>query len=529
MTVLLDGVSVFIDNWRFVTGMLGFVVIVALPMVVRFKSDPRPASATAGMFLLLFFAISLLLRLAYVSKALFPPYFDSAQHYALVKHIMATDLSRVIDMLRIDYYHLGFHYLVAFFASKFQFEITTTMLVLGQFMLALLPLPIFFIVNHMTRSNWAGMPAVILSAFGWYMPAHAVDWGKYPALMSLGMISFVLSPAYIFVQNKDRLHTRKRPIFSAVLGAGILLTAFVHSRSIIVFGIVAIAWIVSAWREKIPRMYRHLVFLLLIIVVILEVVVIQMSDTLSLLFDPYLNDGLMITALILLLSIFAYRSHSQVTFVCFLTIGLLLVSLYIPVGLMPGRDYLTLMDRPYVEVILFMPLSLLGALGLAGLERGIGHVYGGFATLLCVGLVLFHVIPSYEFYPSDCCAIVGNDDVAAIAWMEEQLPVDARIGISSTELKVIELDVSEGFVGTDAGIWITPLINRVTVLLPYDSDFDQQPALDVFCRRDIRYIFVGELGQSFDIAQFISRPAWYRPLLTMPRTGVYEVIGCDGV
>jgi len=196
--------------------------------------------------------------------------------------------------------------------------------------------------------------------------------------------------------------------------------------------------------------------------------------------------------------------------------------------LFPGRDYLTLMDRPYVEMILFMPLSLLGGLGLVGLEKTIKSPYKNYVVLMVVGFTSIYALTRYEFYPSDCCVIVGNNDLAAMTWMEVQLPVDARVGIASTVLKVVVDDIVEGDIGTDAGVWVTPLTGRVTILLPNDLDFDQGAVLELVCQKNVQYIFVGELGQPFNMMRLNSRPIWYRPLLSISKTGVYEMIGCDG-
>ncbi len=194
MNILLDGGSIFLNNWKLIAGILGFITIIILPISFFLKSDNSPGSgrrlwpvfSSTSIVLAFFVFLSLLLRLAYLSKVLFPSYFNSAQHYALIKSILTQDLPHIFESLRTNYYHLGFHFATAFFASLFQIEITTVMLVFGQIILTVLPLPLFFIVRHVTQSDWAGMLAAILSAFGWYMPAHAVDWGKYPALMSLG-------------------------------------------------------------------------------------------------------------------------------------------------------------------------------------------------------------------------------------------------------------------------------------------------------------------------------------------------------
>ncbi|HSM71812.1 MAG TPA: hypothetical protein VK851_09725, partial [Anaerolineales bacterium] len=157
--------SVLIDNWPLITGMLLFFATIAILLIVPFKTEPltgsgqrhQPVFSSTNSFLTLFLVVSLLIRLAYISEALFPSYFDSAQHYTLIKNILTNGLSQVYAMWGTEYYHLGFHVLAALLASTFQVEITTVMLVLGQIILALMPLPFFFTIKHLTRSNWAGM------------------------------------------------------------------------------------------------------------------------------------------------------------------------------------------------------------------------------------------------------------------------------------------------------------------------------------------------------------------------------------
>ena len=73
----------------------------------------------------------------------------------------------------------------------------------------------------------------------------------------------------------------------------------------------------------------------------------------------------------------------------------------------------------------------------------------------------------------------------------------------------------------------TPLTGRTTVLVPSNLDFSQRAAVDYLCRAGVSHLFVGEAGRVFDRARLVARPEWYKPLLTMPRTGVYEVTGCD--
>ncbi len=315
----------FLFGWKPLAPFSLFILISLLSILIfflqRFKTNPKPDSRSTGIFLLLFFSVSVLLRLAFVSKALLPSYFDSAQHYLFIKNILGNTTG-IIASLTTNYYHLGFHIIAAFMASTFQMGIARTMLILGQMVLAVIPISLFFLIKYETKSNVAGIFAVSLSAFGWYMPAHAMDWGKYPALMSVGLLPFVLSLAYLLSQNKNTLSLQKRWMLSVILGAGGLVSGIMHSRSLVIIGIVFLAWVISAWQKNLPRAQQLLIFVLLIVVVVLEIVFVQSYDVLLLLLDPYLHKGILITVLVLFLSIFAYKQYPQFTFACILAIGL---------------------------------------------------------------------------------------------------------------------------------------------------------------------------------------------------------------
>lgn len=504
------------------------ILIVLFLLLRRLKPDAGAGSVSMSFILALCIFVSIILRLAYISKAVFPLYFDSAQHYFIAKSIMG-DAAGFAKSVTTYYYHLGFHFLTASIASIFHLEMTRVMLAVGQALLALIPFSLFFLVRYETKSGMAGWFAVALSAFGWFMPAHAVNWGKYPALMSLGLIPFVLALALLIWKNHGTLPARRRWSLYGIFGVSFLLAVFTHSRSMIVFGIALLAWIAAAWWRKLPQGWMYLVPVAVAALLALEVVMIRQRPILSPLFDPYFNKGIWVTVLALCLSLFAWRDHPRFTFAGVLFVCLLLGSVFIPMTVIPGYRDLTLLDRPFVEMILFLPLSVLGGLGLAGLENLLQgrFAWGRYAGMVAIGAVAINACFNYNLYPSDCCAIVGYDDAVAMAWVEDQVPVHARIGIASTVLKVMASESPEGDVGADAGVWITPLTGRTTFLLPNDARFDERSALDGLCELEIGYLYVGEVGQPFDADTIFVRPEWYKPLLSMPGTRVYEVIGCD--
>jgi len=529
LIALLSSVLGFEPSTPFNLFILIFLFISSIFFLLRFKTTLETDSKPTTFILLCCFSISILLRLVLVSKAILPSYFDSAQHYLIIKNILENKATGVLSSLTISYYHLGYHFLAAFITSISQAEIAKTMLIFGQIILATLPLSLFFLIKHETRSNLAGIFTVSLAAFGWYMPAHAVDWGKYPALTSVGMLPFVLSLAYLVSRYKNILSPQKRSLLYILLGIAMLVSGLLHSRSLIIIAIAGTAGVISAWQQKLSPRQQVLIVFIVIVAIIAEALYIQKQDILTLLFDPYIQKGILVTALVLFLSIFAQRSYPQLTFTCILAIGFILGSLFIPViGLIPGYEHATLLDRPFAEMILFLPLSMLGGLGLAGLEKSVQQIK--LKILIGLGatcLVLINAIFTYDLYLSDCCVLAGNDDMLAMDWMNMHLPMDAHVGVSATELKVLASDKFEGYVGGDAGIWVTPLIARSTTPIFYDTNFSEQSTLETLCQMGISHLYVGELGQNFDSSQLNAQPTWYKLLLSMPQVKVYEVVGCN--
>lgn len=523
-------------------GLLMSVVIVLLAGFVLYPARKsvhilRSRHVVFSLFLLAF--LFLILRLAFVAKAVFPLYFDSAQHYQLTREILATVApSYGSSWTLASYYHLGFHFLAAFVAFITRAEINDIMLLLGQVILALMPFSAFFMVEHWTRSTSAAMFALLLAGFGWYMPAHAMDWGKYPALTGIALLPFILSSAYLLYENTDGLSPRKFLSLSGILVVGATIAVFLHSRVLIVLAIVALTWLLTYVWQKLPSVLKILVLLVVLFVLMYETFFIQTKGILGPLFDPYGFKAIAVTSSVLLLAFFAYRSYPAVVFSCSVVVLLLLVSLFIPLrNLFLGAANITLLDRPFVEMILYLPLVLVGGFGLAGLEqflqerknsRNVYLVLSQSIGPLLILLVVVNAFFKYELYPSDCCSIVSYADLEAIDWMNNTLPKDTRILISSTELNVLPTEEFQGNAGGDAGIWITPLINRPTLLMPFNTDFHQEQVLDTICQSGVKYVYVGEIGSKFDDSGMMAQPDKYNLLFYVPNVKIYQVIGCPG-
>ena len=514
-----------------------FVLVSGLVLFVQTHRVLISSSSQLVFSLLLLAVLFGILRLAFIARAVFPMYFDSAQHYQLTKGILATlDPAYGNIWTLTSYYHLGFHFLAAFLTFITHAQINDVMLLIGQVILALMPFSMFFIVRQWTRSSNAAMFALLLAALGWYMPAHAVDWGKYPALTGIALTPFVLSLAYLSIQNRRILSTGKFLSLNAILLVSAIVSVLLHSRVIIVLIIVALTGAMAFVWQKLSEILRLLILALVTIALITGIILIQTKGILGPLFDPYGIKAIVVTCAVLFLSFFAYRSYPALVFSCIISSLLLLVCLFIPLrNLFLGLANITLLDRPFVEMIFYLPLTLLGGFGLAGLEgfvearknlRNIFFTLSRTISYTFIAIVVVNAFFKVDLYPADCCDIVSYDDLEAIGWMDNNLPRDARILTSSTELNVLPTDVFQGNAGGDAGTWIPALINRATVLMPFNTDFSQPQTLDTICQNQVNYIYVGKTGWSFDDSKMTLQPEVYKLLFSIPNAKIYQVTGC---
>ncbi len=513
--------------------LLNLFVLMFLSAGVATWSINHNKEKPKGKFLLLLFMgvtllFLILLRLPFITRILLPPYFDSAEHYRianiLIKDYKNAGSGGYFIWPVSSYYHIGYHIILAVMTVTSQMKLDRMMLVFGQIALALVPIPLFFLVRRATRSNMAGLFAVVLGVFGWYMPAHGVNWGKYPALLSLLSVQFSIGILYLLSENERRGYKSRVIPGLAMLGIGV--SFLIHVRSIIFIGIAVVAWKLAQGWEHLSQKAKFLFFGLVLLSLAGEIIYIERTSVLNTLLDPYFDDGIWITGAIGALSVFAYLRYRRLVFACLLFIMLLILNLFIPVS---NNAFFTLMDRPFIEMTLFIPLSLLGGLGFASFNELSFlrlKLLKGVAVGLFSGLIMIYAFIHYNFYPSDCCEIIGNDDLIALDWMDKNLPQDARILISSAEIKITPFGQSPQNAGSDAGAWIAGLTDRATINLPYTIDFRETGILNRICGQEITHIYVGNSSQSFNPEILEQKPDWYKILLFLPNAKVYQVVGC---
>src|SRR5512139_1322502 len=177
------------------------VLLAAAGIIAAIRSLRGRITLGTGLPLVAFIGLGFI-RLGFIAGALLPPYFDSAEHYRIIQSLLELRTGGTLAWPALSYYHLGYHVIAAALVTLTGAPLARIMLVLGQIILAGLPLPMYFFVHRATGSKSAALIGLTLASFGWSMPAHAVNWGKYPAWMALLLLQLALGLA---VLNRRRL------------------------------------------------------------------------------------------------------------------------------------------------------------------------------------------------------------------------------------------------------------------------------------------------------------------------------------
>jgi hypothetical protein len=536
-----EGLSILSEKWAVVLGAIG-VVCLELGVSIFFSRDAFKAKARflrsvswAGSF----FTVSVILRLAFLTGTSVPPYFDSVEHYRIVKELVSalenSTLLKTIPTLTPNYYHLGFHFLASLLTFGLRANPMDVILVLGQVILAAIPIPIFFILRHETQSDAAASFGMLLAGFGWYMPGFAINWGKYPALAGLLALEIVLSSAYFISLKKS---VKNQLALIGLLVVGTLVSTLFHTRSLVIIAISLASWLIAVKMCAASRAFQYFLLGILLAGILVFGILIQREPLLNLTLEPYLRKGLWVTLIVLLLSPFALMKFPRVVYSSIFFILCVFAALFIPVPVLsPMFENQTLLDRPFVEMALYLPLSILGGLGLAGmlhfwedrkaLSENLRTYAGVSIVILLIGFTGLLSLRRYDFHPSDCCNFVGYDDTIAMDWLDKNIPSDARVLIAATQMNVLPSGPSVSLVGTDAGIWIPALTGRATVFAPFGIDFQSETTLEQLCQKHVDYVYAGGTGQTFNAAQLNEKAEWYKGVLFLPHVQLYQLIGCS--
>jgi hypothetical protein len=191
-----------------------------------------------------------------------------------------------------------------------------------------------------------------------------MNWGKYPVLLGLVSMIFVFDLVYLLCRN-DSSNNRKMVIL--ILCAAVFASVFIHSRTLVIYILMLIAMAITSGWSRLKDPYRLMGFILLSGLLTFFSFFIYKSPTLAGLFSRYFKNDSWILGLILLLTVFSSFRYPRQTFFLILWFVLCEFTLLIPINLPFLLGTQTLLDRPFLQMFIYVPLTALGGLGFAAL------------------------------------------------------------------------------------------------------------------------------------------------------------------
>lgn len=441
------------------------------------------------------FIIALALRFLHSRTLVLPAWVDSVHHTMTVELIMQA--GGVPDSFRpfmpIDHFflHFGFHAIAAVVAWLTGLDAPTAVLTIGQVLNALMALSMALLTSYLTRRVWAGVVAALIVGTVSLMPAFYLSWGRYTQLTGLVLLPTAVALALDALRSvpdqggEDAPPVLRRVLLASVAAAGLFLT---HYRVALFFGAFVIAHLlVASWaNRRSPERVRAawaqgagVVLLAAVFVLpwLINVASIWVSRAVlggqwqgtpgynavprELLWVGK-NRGLAVLAGMGLLWGLLRREHGVITLciVCALLVVMANPSIF-------GLPTPWLFNNAALVIAFFVPLSFgVGCLGGWGMDRVRSWLperwhgaYGWTAAAAVTAIALWGAADMLTVV-NPVTILATRDDLAAIAWIGENIPPDAKFLVNARPWQ-------EGvYMGTDGGYWIPLLTGRATTLPP---------------------------------------------------------------
>ena len=453
----------------------------------------------------------LIVRLSFLKHIILPSYSDSTIHYQIVYGFLHPELDSTSNLsfgnVFRNYYHFGFHALAAWLTLITKIDAVNTISLLGQLFLVTVPLSVLLLVYTLTNNVNGALFAGLLAAIGWDMPAFAVNWGKFPALISLALLPAFI--AFLILYIRDGTKNSRAVYWGMILVIGLVL---VHTRIVICLALVLIGFFLSSKLiRKNEIEFPQSVRLSLLYVFCLW----PISQLIA---NFYLRFPLWIVFLLLLP--YAFQNYPKVSVgIFFFTAGMWLVTLFPQIVY---KNDQMLLDRQFLEIVLYIPFSVMGGTGFEGTIRKLSfnQTSRWIVAGILVGCVIFNSRNSASLLPDSCCNYFQESDRYAFQWLQENASDDSLVIISS-------FDDGDKIFGTDAGIWIYPLVGLNTNKLPFNTIWHLPNVIKEICKIGTQetYVYMGGRQYSFNNVQLVQQK-WIELVYKSGGTEIYQVSKC---
>ncbi len=450
--------------------------------------------------LILIFLAAFAVRLVMVRDLATPAWVDSVHHALLTRLIMDNGSYPATYLPYFDFsptmYHPGFHSIAAAFTWLSRLDLARSLLVLGQVLNAFTVFSVYLFTKALTRSATAGLFASAITGFITPMPAYYTSWGRYTELTGLLLLPEIIALIRPWLEGIDHKKTGWVILLGGLSAGGLFM---IHYRVLAFMACLVLAYFLIQLYRQPSSSSRHPIQLLVLllamavfaIILVLPWFIPTLSSTLlpsitanipsSIPFFqgfswPYLTSAFGKQAMALggLGLLWGILKRERFTFMIILWVVFLFFMANLGAFRLPGSS---LISTPTVEIMLFLPISILGGYFVSQLinlwrqvipSRLAAPAYG----ILLLSTAFLSYLGARQLAPilNPVTILSRQADLAAIAWLNENIPQGETVVINP---------FAWGYglyAGNDGGYWISPLVGRRTLPPPVLYALDQDSA-----------------------------------------------------
>ena len=474
----------------------------------------------------------ILLRLVYLSKSGLPNYSDSPVHYQIIRDLLSPEKLPSVyyrfGELNSRYYHFGFHLFTAWASVLHPGNVLAMMPISGQMFLVVAALGAYFPLSVLTGNRTISIWITLMGTLFFYMPAHAAVWGKYPAIMATAAAPSVIGIFLLCISNIGKMKKYTVVMMSFLFLGSILI----HSRMVFVISALIATYLLTKFRKFTPRRIAFVSLLLGSFIVVLSSSWGQGNlageglQTISLVIHRYITANPYAAWIIILISLtqtllIRNTKHQIIVLFC---LALMLLSVgpiqFIPTGY--------LVDRPFLEILIWLPSSFILGTGLASgyhwLEsRNISKKHFQLIRIVSLGILM-----SLSWRGIQAQPILGaknptitHDDLEVLTWISENLPDYSSFAVATYS------DDDEYRMPLDAGGWIQTTMRMRWFRLGPNANILNRNMHTYLCGKGVDYVYFGSTEYSLLRSSIEDYEKWYSPLAVHPQSALYAVCGCS--
>ncbi len=199
------------------------------------RGFPPEAGDGAEAVLAVILVLSAATRLLQVRNLVLPNWVDSVHHSLLTQLLAETGYvpASYQPYMPVDnlHYHFGFHASAAALTWLSPLGSPQAVLLLGQVLSAIAPLALYILTTTLTGKRWAGTGSALVAGLICYMPAYYASWGRYTHLLGLIMLCPAVCSFYELPGRAgEHTFSWRQILLGGVLLAGLALC---HYRALI--------------------------------------------------------------------------------------------------------------------------------------------------------------------------------------------------------------------------------------------------------------------------------------------------------